>query len=271
LNVDKFKNSVIKVTELAKTYNEGILKDYNEIREKLNSGVGSVAEFIVFLTNSIETRRNDRDQTFLYRGEPKSYDTPFLPTLLRKSESNIAKLEIKNVRRFQNSKSGRELEQYYKHLECKEDLSWWFLAQHFSTDGEPYYKTRLLDITKNSLIGLYFACKDYDNDDGWVHVFYYGNIQFRRPNKDYKTWSEHIIDSKNYYRKSIFYKFDSKDYRPENVAYPKLDKQAGLFFFVKEDFSERFPLFFSIKINKDAKPKIRKKLAQMGIDKTIEE
>ena len=44
-------------------------------------------------------------------------------------------------------------------------LSQWVLAQHHSL------KTRFLDVTKNPLVGLYFACEEDAECDGNLHVF----------------------------------------------------------------------------------------------------
>ena len=124
--------------------------------------ISNIAEYVQVIDELSKQCKRDvvRDDTILFRGHP---DNTFelLPSLARK------------VNRMENSLEAHENELITKAMgknpnifyEEKYRINLLVKLQHF---GIP---TRLLDVTYNSLVALYFACIKEEDKDGEVIVF----------------------------------------------------------------------------------------------------
>ncbi len=96
---------------------------------------------------------------------------------------------------------------------------WWFLTQHHSEEGKNFrgseFQTRLLDVSKNPYVALFFSClsnKEDNIEDGYVYIFYdlkITDISLRPPGygpqdklnqfkkNPYITYTEYIQDPQN--------------------------------------------------------------------------
>jgi hypothetical protein len=130
--------------------------DETEIDEEFDEEAQSLNDYIsVFIWNSEHAKALDGTRTLLYRGQAdKDYElTPsiFRNGLLPSEHTIIQKLLSVAADDFAEVKS---------HFERLVKM------QHY---GSP---TRLLDITSNPLVALYFACAKCADKDGEVIVFY---------------------------------------------------------------------------------------------------
>ncbi len=101
---------------------------------------------------------HDSDEIVLYfRGEPKCY-RELRPSVMRTHQDERGDSEREMLRdlisRQPDAFSG-----------MTSALSQWMLAQHHSLP------TRFLDVTKNPLTALFFACEQEDKYDGVLHIF----------------------------------------------------------------------------------------------------
>jgi len=149
-----------------KSWNSPIYK----VRE---DGVHSVTEFVKAIENLFDAIRQESDRKHIFRGESQTYSTFLMPKIARnnnnlvpyKNETNLTQKEVEEIHNFQESKKGQSF---------SDDLSddavdWIPLAQHYSRPS--IYSTRLLDVTRNALIALYFVCEKDKHLDGWVYLF----------------------------------------------------------------------------------------------------
>lgn len=185
--------------------------------------VESVVEFSKVLSSFF---KQGQDEKWLFRGESFLYDTPLVPLLFRESEiiektidtnRTITDVEIQEVEKCQKSLLNGEIQDRYLraflpkiHLD---DVNWLPLAGHFG------FKTRMLDVTANPLVALYFACvtphvgKILDDDDAFVYAFASDNF---RP-----------VNARNGKQKKL------SDYPPIPISYMDLydvDAKFGTYF-----------------------------------------
>lgn len=138
-----------------------------------------------------------------YRGEKRKYSIPMLCTFLRKYPSPQPRRELEEVREFRISKRGREIMRTMNKAGInnpENHYCWWFLTQHLSDTGREHreqdFCTRLLDVTRNKLVALFFACQGMPQEDGVVFIMFQGREVDR---SDYATFEDFINDPKGKY------------------------------------------------------------------------
>ena len=108
-----------------------------------------------------------------FRGEPELFNTPCLPGIWRGvdlnevSDNGWSAKEQKQVSEFQSMVASGELSDPYIDISSLPDsnsIEWLELAQHYG------YQTRLLDVTLDPLVALFFAVSSSPEKDGCVYL-----------------------------------------------------------------------------------------------------
>lgn len=213
--------------------------------------VTSVASFLEIVHEIIN---RNKDEIIVYRGEDEIYDLPCRPNIFRKKSMTNFEFFEKNLfdSMRQNNLSGKD-----SYLENAID------AQH----GE--FPSRLLDVSYNCLVALYFAVTPYyhfdeaehDTEDGRVFIFHFDKV-YSPSSESFQECYESIITRKNstLSENMIFGK------NHKLVDHCKLNNrivaQQGAFILFQGDDAEALPayIFQGFRIPKEAKKQIRKEL-----------
>lgn len=155
-----------------------------------------------------------------FRGEARYHSNPCLPIIARhNAEHKDTAYEIAEVDRFKLSTHAPA----FANKLSSSDITWWMLAQHYRG-----YETRLLDITRNSLVALYFACEKRFDEDGYVYIFHSVDKTAVPLNSAYHSYGEHITDPQEYYYD------DQYIYMRPTVALDRINRQEGEFLWIKD-------------------------------------
>lgn len=218
--------------------------------------VNNVSEFIERVNKYIDTRKGE-DFFTVYRGEPELYATPCRPGIFRTDLMRRNKYFEKSLfdAMRQTGLTGKE-----SYLDNAID------AQH----GE--FPSRLLDVTYNCLIALYFAATPYyhkkpdamDNKDGMVFLFFIHEIYSPSGENINENYNTIINRSMPWYENKSLFKKNHKF-----IDHSKLNKriiaQQGAFILFPGDEPEKLPpwMSYGILIPKGAKAGIRRELKQL--------
>lgn len=133
--------------------------------------IKGVSEYIQEITGIINVRNSDKSKIVVYRGEPQKYDIPGKPGLYRERYVDKEAFFEKNLL---NEMKVNRITVGNTYLECAVD------AQHDE------FPSRLLDVTYNALIALYFAVTPYykryeedafdDKHDAEVIIYFLPNM-----------------------------------------------------------------------------------------------
>lgn len=220
------------------------------------SNVSNISEYLSRVSACIE-QRNQRDSLVVYRGEPDIYDHPCRPNIFRKNLLNENSFFEKNLfdAMRQNKLTGEK-----RYLDNAID------AQH----GE--FPSRLLDVSYNCLVALYFAVTPYyhyaedfmDDKDGMVYLFFIDEIFSPSAENTNDNYRAIINRDQDWYLKNNLFRNNHKfiDHTKQNS---RIIAQQGAFILFPGDEPESLPeyLYCGIRILKKAKALIRQELNRL--------
>ena len=218
-------------------------------------GTMHIDEYIKKITGIVATRKTDSN-IVLYRGEPQNYPTPCVPNIFRENFIKNYKYFEKNI--FDEMKANK-LSKGNSYLENA------ISAQH---DGFP---SRLLDVTYNSLVALYFACtpyyrkreSEYDDKDGKVFIFFLDKMFCPTGENITNNYNGLILGKENFISYAVFAK------NHKLIDHIKINNriiaQQGAFILFQGSEFENLPryMYEELLIPKEAKSTLRKELKSL--------
>lgn len=230
-------------------------KDISVKKQLGKDPIRSVSDFIERIS-SYTRERGKPDHFCVYRGEPECYPSPCCPGLFRRgvlSENRFFEKNLFDAMR-QNKLTGEK-----RYLDNAID------AQH----GE--FPSRLLDVSYNCLVALYFAVTPYyhmeedalDKKDGMVFLFFLDEIfspSARNTNDNYRA----IIDrDPEWCQEPLFQK--NLKFIDHTKLNPRIIAQQGAFILFQGDEAEEPPrgMFCGIRIPGESKAGLRSQLKSL--------
>ena len=217
--------------------------------------IHNISDYIGRIERYIYARR-DREYFSVYRGEPCIYPTPCRPGLFRSDALTENKYFEKNL--FDAMRQSRLTDE-----KCYLDNA--IDAQH----GE--FPSRLLDVSYNCLIALYFAVTPYyhkkeeelDGEDGMVFVFFMDEIfspSAQNINDNYNA----IINRDREWTQSPLFRKNHKFIDHIKLG-PRIIAQQGAFILFQGDVAEDLPqgMYYGIRIPGGAKKLLREQLNRL--------
>lgn len=200
--------------------------------------------------------RGERGYFSVYRGEPRIYPTPCRPGLFRRDALAENPYFEKNL--FDAMRQSRLTDE-----KCYLDNA--IDAQH----GE--FPSRLLDVSYNCLIALYFAVTPYyhekeeelDGEDGMVFVFFVDEIFSPSAQNINDNYNAIINRDREWARSPIFRK--NHKFIDHIKLGPRIIAQQGAFILFQGDVAEDLPkgMYYGIRIPGSSKKLLRKQLNRL--------
>ena len=161
-----------------------------------------------------------------FRGQSKIYDNTFLPSLYRNDrlQFNINNIYSEIFAKF-----------YYEFKDDKTLFDKLVRMQHFKIP------TKLLDVTEDILVAMFFASKDDEDDDGIIFSFFVSNNSIIYPNDPLATILSHFFryePKKDLYKSNFNFKIE-RDYAKYDM-YELINVKSALR--KKDDFSFASPI-----------------------------
>lgn len=217
--------------------------------------INEISDYIQKITELIAERNANGDKIVVYRGEPRIHDIPGKPGIFR--ERHIKRQPFFE-RNLLNEMKVNKITSGNTFLECEVD------AQHDE------FPSRLLDVTYNALIALYFAVTPYykrytedaydDKYDGQVIVYFLPHI-YCAGSENIENIFNKIINRNEAY---LTHPLVQENYKLVNhiKMNTRICVQQGAFIMFQGD--EYTPIskkdYEVIKINKNVRGKLRKEL-----------
>lgn len=217
--------------------------------------VKDVSTFIARVSSSIAAR-NPEKYICVFRGEPELYPTPCNPYLFR--SNTLAKNKLFEKGLFGSMRQNKLISET-----CYLDNA--IDAQH----GE--FPSRLLDVSYNCLVALYFAVTPFyhkpenahDDKDGMVFLFFADEVFSPSAPNTIENYDAIVNRQHAWLQEPLFQK--NHKFIDHTKSNPRIIAQQGAFILFQGDEMEELPpyMFCGLRIPHGAKPAIREQLNQL--------
>lgn len=214
-----------------------------------------IEDYIKIITDVVNSR-DDSNSIITYRGENREFSNPCVPNIFREKYLKKCDYFEKNI--FDEMRAN-QIAKGEKYLEIA------ISAQH---DGFP---SRLLDVSYNSLVALYFACTPYyrynedkyDGENGKVFIFFIDKVFCPTGDNITNTYEDIVLKKDTFLSSTVF----SKNHKL--IDHLKINNriiaQQGAFILFQGNDVEYLPqyMYEEVVIPGSAKKALRKELKEL--------